>query len=88
MNRETIKAQIDALADAIETVKDAGPTIEETISKHADRAKAKALASSLTGKDLALASLKRIGKYAVNNPGEVLLGSVAVALFDVEDFTD
>lgn len=85
MNRDTIKTQIDALADTIQSVKEAGPTIEETFTKHAERAKAKALASSLSGKDLAVASFKKLGKYAVNNPGEVLLGTVAVILFDVED---
>lgn len=85
MNRDTIKTQIDALADTINSVKEAGPTIEETLTKHAERAKAKALASSLSGKDLAVASFKKLGKYAVNNPGEVLLGTVAVILFDVED---
>jgi hypothetical protein len=87
MNRDTIKTQIDALADSIQAVKDKGPAIQESLSKHAERAQAKALAGSLTGKDLTFASLKRIGKYAVNNPGEVLLGGVAIAMFDIEDIS-
>lgn len=76
MNRDTLKDQIDALADSITAVKDKAPAIQ-----------AKALASSLSGKDLTIASLKRIGKYAVNNPGEVLLGGVAIAMFDIEDIS-
>ena len=87
MNRDTIKDQIDALADSIQAVKATGPSIQESIAKGKDRVQAKALASSLTGKDLTIASLKRIGKYAVNNPGEVLLGGVAIAMFDIEDIS-
>lgn len=87
MNRDTIKTQIDALADSIQAVKDKGPSIQESLTNHASRAQAKAIASSLSGKDLTIASLKRLGKYAVNNPGEVLLGGVAIAMFDIEDIS-
>jgi hypothetical protein len=87
MNRDTLKTQIDALADSIQAVKDKGPSIQETLTKHASRAQAKALSGSLTGKDLTFASLKRLGKYAVNNPGEILLGGVAIAMFDIEDIS-
>ena len=87
MNRDTLKTQIDALADSIQTVKDKGPSIQETLTKHASRAQAKALSGSLTGKDLTIASFKKLAKYAVNNPGEILLGGVAIAMFDIEDIS-
>jgi len=76
MNREAIKSLVDSVADHTDAAK------AQVSSKYQ---LAKSLAPELKARDLAWQSTKRLGKWAKENPGEVILGTVAALLFDPED---
>lgn len=76
MNRDDLKSLIDNVADGKDNAK-AALTAKYQL--------AKSLAPELKGRDLAWQSTKRIGQWAKENPGEVILGTVAALLFDPED---
>jgi hypothetical protein len=78
MNREYLKSLIDSVADQTDATKS---------SITAKYQLAKSLAPELKGRDLAWQSTKRLGKWAKENPGEVILGGVAALLFDPEDLS-